>query len=272
MNIWEEKQSGIALDDYRFEYCGKRIRNMGHAFGPYDRKSYLIYYVKEGVAYLTANGKERTLSCGSVFVNFPESGCVYRTTEGEPWSIKWFSADAPMLAESLARVGLTPENPVLPVRGGAAIEAIFDEMYEHFDNDTLAARFLCVSLLHRFLSLLAEENEPKTVDPRILQADRLINAHFSEPDFGVLRLAAMLGLHHNYFSVLYKRITGRTPIRAIREQRLLAARKMLRFTDRPIKEVAFDTGFSDELYFSRAFRSYFGMSPTEFRRTEAYPI
>lgn len=272
MNIWEEKRAGGALDDYKFEFCGKRIRNMGHAFGPYDRKNFLIYYIKEGKARLTHGGGERTLSGGCVFVNFPMSGCVYRTLDGEPWSIKWFSATAPMLAESLARVGLTPASPVLPVRDGAEIEAVFDEMYESFDSPTLASRFLCVSLLHRFLALLAEGCEPRARDARIEEADRLIAAHFGEADFGVCRLAAMLGLHHNYFSVLYKREAGISPIAAIREQRLRAAGKMLRFTDRTVKEVAFAVGFADELYFSRAFRSHYGMSPTEFRRAEAYPI
>ena len=272
MNAWEEKHSTGALDGWQLGYCGKRLRNVGHAYGPYDRDGYLIYYIKEGRARLTVNGEERLLSGGSVFVNFPHSGCVYRTLEGEPWSIKWFSANSPTLSDHLAAVGLTVASPVVSLTDCGAIEAVFDEMYEHFDSTALGARFLCVSLLHRFLALLAEESEPRTVDPRIQQADRLIAAHFSEPDFGVARLAAMLGLHHNYFSVLYKRVTGHSPGRVIGAQRLQAAGKMLCFTDRTVKEVAFASGFTDELYFSRAFRAYFGMSPTDFRRAKAYQI
>ena len=273
MNLWEEKSNAGALDGWQLGYCGKRLRNVGHAYGPYDRESYLIYYIKEGRARLTVNGEERLLSGGSVFVNFPHSGCVYRTLEGEPWSIKWFSVNSLSLAGHLAAVGLTPESPVLPVTDGGVIEVILDELYESFDSDTLAARFTCLSLIHRFFSILATEKAPTAEgDGRVLRARELIATHAAEADFSVSRLAALLGLHPNYLSVLFKRELGISPVRAISEQRLQAAKKMLRFTDRPVKEVAYAAGFSDELYFSRAFRAYLGMSPTEFRRAAAYPI
>lgn len=272
MNLWEEKRFRGAVGDFRLYYCGKRLHNIGHGFGPYDRDDYLIYYIKEGRAQLSLGGERRTLRAGQVFVNFPHSGCIYTTEEGEPWSIKWFSADGPQLADHLALLGLTPSSPVLSLSSPKEVEAVFDEMFEQFDRDTLAAELSCMALLYRFLSLLAPSAAETGREPRILQADALIDGHFAEADFGVARLAAMLGLHHNYFSVLYKRETGVTPVRAIAERRLQEAGKMLRFTDRPIKEVAFACGFSDELYFSRAFRSRYGISPTAYRRTEGFPI
>ena len=36
--------------------------------------------------------------------------------------------------------------------------------------------------------------------------------------------------------------------------------------DLPVKEVGFDNGFGNPLYFSTAFKKHFGVSPSEFRR------
>ncbi|MBL7776491.1 MAG: helix-turn-helix transcriptional regulator [Saprospiraceae bacterium] len=43
------------------------------------------------------------------------------------------------------------------------------------------------------------------------------------------------------------------------------ARLLLLSTDDPIANIAFDTGFNDPDYFSRAFHKEFGLTPTEFR-------
>ena len=75
----------------------------------------------------------------------------------------------------------------------------------------------------------------------------------------------MLGLHYNYFS---KKNTGESPKKALIDQRLRNACKMLKFTDNPIKEVAADSGFLDEMYFSKVFRERFHVPPTVYRQQE----
>ena len=46
---------------------------------------------------------------------------------------------------------------------------------------------------------------------------------------------------------------------------MLEAARLLRFTDLTIGEVAFRTGFDDQLYYSRAFKRRYGESPTSYR-------
>ena len=269
MNVFEEKVFGGAPDDCELLYCGKRMRNFGHAYGPHRRDDLLIYYIEEGHARLMLGGAEHTLSGGSIFVNFPHSDARYEALPDEPWSIKWISAKGPRLPEYLALVGLTREAPYRRIPSGSEIGELFDEMYDHFDRAVTSSRFYCLSLLHRLLSLLAAE-AAHAEDSRIAAARALIAEHYADPAFGVSRLAAMIGLHHNYFSVLYRKETGESPVRAIAGYRLGSAAKMLRFTDRPVKEIAYACGFLDELYFSRAFRARYGVPPTAYRRSHAY--
>lgn len=61
---------------------------------------------------------------------------------------------------------------------------------------------------------------------------------------------------------------GTTPTELIRNRILIHAKWQLLHTLRPVKEIARELGFSDELYFSRLFRKATGHSPTFFREFE----
>ena len=46
------------------------------------------------------------------------------------------------------------------------------------------------------------------------------------------------------------------------------AGKLLKDSNSYIKEVAISVGFEDQLYFSRLFKRYYGMTPSEYRASE----
>jgi AraC family transcriptional regulator, transcriptional activator of pobA len=59
--------------------------------------------------------------------------------------------------------------------------------------------------------------------------------------------------------------TGRTTKDLIIDRVMLEAARLLRYTDRTVGEIAHATGFTDPLYFSRAFKRRFGDSPMAYR-------
>ena len=60
-----------------------------------------------------------------------------------------------------------------------------------------------------------------------------------------------------------KALTGETPMSFIRKVRLHRAKELLQNTQLTVAEIAYDVGFSDPSYFSRAFKKEFGERPTE---------
>lgn len=62
---------------------------------------------------------------------------------------------------------------------------------------------------------------------------------------------------------------GLTYVRVVSQARLRLARRLLADPDRKIIDVALDLGYSDPAHFTRAFRGWTGVSPTEFRRVPA---
>jgi AraC family transcriptional activator of pobA len=61
------------------------------------------------------------------------------------------------------------------------------------------------------------------------------------------------------------KVTGRRTKELVTDRRMLEAARLLRFTDRTVGEVAFRAGFTDQLYFSRAFKRYYGEAPMAHR-------
>jgi signal transduction histidine kinase/DNA-binding response OmpR family regulator len=93
----------------------------------------------------------------------------------------------------------------------------------------------------------------------------IIHENISKHQFGVPELAAEMAMSHSQVYRKLKAITGETPSSLIRQTRLKEGLRLLKTTDLNISEIAYDVGFSDPNYFSRAFNDAFGTSPRDAR-------
>lgn len=125
----------------------------------------------------------------------------------------------------------------------------------------LAARGSLMLLLAPFFAHVRPEPERDRLSPAL----DYIRLHFREP----LRLDTLAGLVHlapSHFSVAFKRAFGVAPSQAILRRRLENSQRLLTESPLLVKEIAFESRFESEAYFSRLFAAKVGMSPTEYRR------
>lgn len=80
--------------------------------------------------------------------------------------------------------------------------------------------------------------------------------------------ARLLNISPRTLGRLTREHLGKTPTDLIRDRVLIHAKWQLLHTLRPVKEIAAEVGFRDELYFSRVFKKATGVSPTFFREFE----
>lgn len=108
-------------------------------------------------------------------------------------------------------------------------------------------------------------------DPKLLR--RLLRARdrmdaASHEDWPVERLARVSGVSQAHFARSFRDAFGVPPHRYLLTRRIERAKTLLRDTDLPITEIAFQTGWNSLGTFGRIFRDVTGESPSELRARE----
>jgi AraC-like DNA-binding protein len=92
----------------------------------------------------------------------------------------------------------------------------------------------------------------------------LVERDFRRPA-GVQHYASRLGVTPTHLSRVCRKVAGRPALDILTDRRHFEARRLLRDTNVQISEIARQCGFASAAYFTRAFRSRTGQSPSEFR-------
>ena len=106
---------------------------------------------------------------------------------------------------------------------------------------------------------------------RLLRAKDRMDAA-SEEDWPVERLANVSGVSDAHFARSFKEAFGVPPHRYLLTRRIERAKALLRDSDAPIIEIAFQTGWNSLGTFGRVFRDVTGESPSELRAREQAKI
>lgn len=100
------------------------------------------------------------------------------------------------------------------------------------------------------------------------KASAVLERSYRNPDFSASQFASEMFVSR---SLLYKKIRAVTDLNItdfINSFKLKKSVELIRENKMPIADVAFKVGFNDPKYFSRMFRKFYGMSPSEFLSKE----
>ncbi|HWK57654.1 MAG TPA: two-component regulator propeller domain-containing protein [Parapedobacter sp.] len=96
----------------------------------------------------------------------------------------------------------------------------------------------------------------------------IVEHNLTQNEFNVNMLAAEIGVSRSALFQKVKQLTGLNIIELINSIRLRKAARLLESQHQlTISEVAYRTGFNDPKYFSRSFKSFFGVAPREYTRS-----
>lgn len=82
--------------------------------------------------------------------------------------------------------------------------------------------------------------------------------------------AALLNKSSKTLSNAFNTLGEKTPLQIIHERIILEAKKLLIYTDKSAKEIAFELGFNDPVQFARLFKNETGCAPVEFKKAGVY--
>lgn len=146
------------------------------------------------------------------------------------------------------------------------LTSLFTRMVDYWD-DRIPRKMLSMNMLEQILLQCAGINPlavGSRIDLRLRTAIDYIRQNIAY-EISVADLARISGLSPSRFAHIFSAAFGISPQKYIEDRRIELARQRLFLSRRSIREIAAEAGFKDQLYFSRRFRKYTGLSPSEFR-------
>ena len=161
----------------------------------------------------------------------------------------------------------------------AGLGRIAYKMRDIFFSDTPDRELRCCMLLmefmltldmHRgdFMPELNDEVDPGYTDDimrRMISVTDHIKNNLTDDDLSQGTMAKMAGISKDYFSRIFKNVTGMNYSKWLNMIRLEKATELLATEDRTLTEIAMLSGFQSIPSFNRVFRSEKGMTPSEYR-------
>lgn len=145
------------------------------------------------------------------------------------------------------------------------------EMYDLFSlSQCLSLDDLDVLLHNACKKLIEERGNAYTVNTESKDAAKamdIISRRFSEPSLSVSAIAQELGMSDSRLSIEFKKAYQLTPMEHLTACRMKLARKLLRTTKMPVKDIAVECGYYEISGFNRRFKTYTGMTPLKYRQS-----
>ena len=149
---------------------------------------------------------------------------------------------------------------------------MFLRICEDFYKRTKNYEMLCEGMLLSMISLIDTYNEKNEFPIPDRKNSEKINEIISEiqsapsKELDIEECACRCNLSASRFMTVFKNYTGRSPHRFLTETRMYRAREMLLYSDYTIAEISESLGYAEQNYFSRIFKKYYSVSPTEYRK------
>ena len=159
------------------------------------------------------------------------------------------------------------------------LRAIADKMKEIFLAAGPDRELRCCMLLMEFMLILDEHREEfapeissgdaysysDTVTQRLITVTDYIKNNLTADDLSQAAMAEMAGISKDYFSRIFRSVTGLNYSKWLNMIRLEKATGLLADGDMTLTEIAMLSGFQSISSFNRVFRAEKGMAPGEYR-------
>lgn len=170
---------------------------------------------------------------------------------------------------------LIPNNLPVNVIDGGACEGLIraaDEAVLRFGGRSGGA---VLSALGQLIVAYVCEDYPERLHPvtKMLKAE--IEKNFADSAFSADAAIAKLPLNRDYVRKLFKKEVGVTPHDFLNGLRMQRARALIlsgisnSYSHYTVSQIAEACGFAEPLYFSRAFKKFFGASPMQYAENAA---
>ena len=271
---------------------GVNVLNVGHNIHPADKnypdvnhpnpyffnssngrtlKEYQLVYIASGSGvFEAAQVGKVNIEPGSVFLLFPDIWHTYEPDRKQGWEEYWVGFDGPYAEYLMQQECFNPNSPLIHMGFSTEFLNIFVRLIETFKLEGTAfpqiASCLTVQLLGLvYASALLKEKAQDRKENIINNIRFKMHDNFLD-EISLKDVAAQHNVSYVWFRKAFKEVTGVSPGQYLLNLRLEKACDMLRRSDKPVSDIAFEAGFISEFHFSKMFKKKMQIAPSLFRK------
>lgn len=243
---------------------------------PNGMKGYIINLTVKGRGKIFSGEHEFIVEPGDLLLFPPEAVHYYgRADDSNEWYHRWvyfrpraYWADWLRWPHEVERVG---HIKLADQQLANEFDSLFLNIEETHKEIRPMSEQLAMNLLERLLIRCYEVSslaDHAPMDHRILEACQILSASLSA-EVSIEELAEQVFLSPSRLAHLFREQVGVSIVRWREDQRIIRAKLLLQTTPLPVAVIGQQTGYDDQLYFSRVFKKRVGVSPSEYRKSSS---
>ena len=163
---------------------------------------------------------------------------------------------------------ITRATPVLDVRLSDTLHKLFTDAIRISMEQRPKYQQVLSGIISNIIGYALYLESSASLNPEVFEKNIESAKSIIQEDFKTVTpktVADSLGLGYSNFRMMFKKYTGTSPAKYIKNVKIANAKNLLTYTEDPVKVVAMEVGIDNIDYFSTLFKAETGFSPLEYR-------
>lgn len=247
--------------------CG--FSNEKHLHINQSYANFVIFYVLDGVAQYSKFKDVRYINKENIVISSCNTKLSFsRATPRWHYFYVVFTGTHAKLYYNMIR----DSQGVIPITPLHDISGYFTELcYLNYTESIyiqMQSCFLLHQIIHELIQVTWAIDEARLLTPVqqtvVNKVLRYIDEHYKE-ELTIDSICAEVSFSKYYFCKIFKAHTGQTLHQYLTEYRINKSKEILTYSKLPIHAVALEVGYKNTLTYSRCFKQYTNMTPSEYR-------
>jgi AraC-like DNA-binding protein len=230
-----------------------------------------LIYISKGEGFFEASGlPAQFIEAGTIILLYPGVWHRYRPKVSTGWEEYWVGFTGTYAQYLLEQECFSPQNPIFKVGFDNEFLATFSRLIENMEvKENTYRKMSSFHLIHLLGIVYASA---LISNQKLSKKEELINEMRNEihrlwnTKINFENLSAQFNVSYVWFRKTFKEVLGTAPNQYHLMLKIRKAEQLIQESDFTLAEIAFQSGFESEFYFSRIFKQKMGYNPSEVRK------
>ncbi len=230
---------------------------------------YLVFISKGRGTFESALTRSKPVSEGICFLLYPNVWHRYKPDLNTGWEEYWVGFNG-MYPDHIMKNNFGhPENPFFEIGLSEPFLMIFQRLLDNVRNGLPGYHQVISGITLEMLATLynfsTNKHQSQNKDLQLIHKARFMLRESLERPIDIPQMVKELPMSYAKFRKLFKEQTGTSPHQYYLNLRISRAKSLLQTTELNVNEIAYQSGFESEYYFSKFFKKKVNLSATQYR-------